>query len=264
MTSSAPARRDRVELMGLRIDPLSETETVATALAGVRRGEGGWICPTNLDVLRQYAACAEVRDLVDRADLVVADGMPLIWASRLAGETLPERVAGSSLIWTLPEGAAADGASVFLLGGNDGAADAAARTLTARLPGLRVAGTLCPPVGFDRDERRLEEIERTLRETRPDIVFVGLGFPKQERLIRRLRGVLPGAWFVSCGVSFSFVSGEVRRAPRWAQKLGLEWLHRLVQEPRRLFRRYVVDGLPFLLRVLASALLSRARRFAPA
>jgi N-acetylglucosaminyldiphosphoundecaprenol N-acetyl-beta-D-mannosaminyltransferase len=251
-----------VELMGLRIDPVSEEQAIDAALDGIRRGEGGWICPTNLDVLRQYASSQDVRELVDGADLVVADGMPLLWASRLAGEELPERVAGSSLIWTLPERAARHGATVFLLGGDEGAADEAGRRLQARYPGLRVVGAFCPARSFERRPEELALIEGILRQLRPDFVFVGLGFPKQERLIRRLRGVLPASWFVSCGVSLSFVSGDVQRAPRWLQRLGLEWLHRLVQEPRRLFRRYVVDGFPFLARLLASALRQRVRRTA--
>lgn len=259
MAITDAATRPRTELMGLNIDRLSEQETIDEALRALRRHQGGWICPTNLDVLRQYVSSRQVRDLVDEADLVVADGMPLIWASRLAGATLPERVAGSSLIWSLPERAAEAGASVFLLGGNEGAADDAADILRERTPELAVAGTLCPPFGFDRDAAQLDAIDATLREARPDVVFVGLGFPKQERLIRRLRAVLPEAWFVSCGVSFSFVSGEVRRAPAWVQRIGLEWLHRLVQEPERLFRRYVVEGLPFMVRLLLDAARTRVR-----
>jgi N-acetylglucosaminyldiphosphoundecaprenol N-acetyl-beta-D-mannosaminyltransferase len=252
--------RPRTDLMGLGIDRLSEDETIDEALGALQRQEGGWICPTNLDVLRQYVTSDDVRELVDEADLVVADGMPLIWASRLAGAELPGRVAGSSLIWSLPERAAQDGASVFLLGGNEGAADDAADILRERHPDLSVAGTMCPPFGFDRDDDQLDAIDARLREARPDVVFVGLGFPKQEKLIRRLRKVLPEAWFVSVGISFSFVSGEVRRAPTWVQRVGLEWLHRLFQEPERLFRRYVVDGLPFMVRLLANAGRSRVRR----
>jgi N-acetylglucosaminyldiphosphoundecaprenol N-acetyl-beta-D-mannosaminyltransferase len=250
--------------MGLAFDPLTERETVEAVLDAAAAGRGGWICPTNTDVLRQYVASGEVRDLIERADLVVADGMPLVWASRIAARPLPERVAGSSLIWSLPARAAERGLSLYLLGGNPGAADAAAATLTDRYPDLRMAGTACPPFGFERDEEQLAEIGRNLVAARPDVVFVGLGFPKQERLIQRLRTALPGAYYVSCGISFSFVSGEVARAPTWAQRAGLEWLHRLVQEPRRLVRRYIVDGLPFVARLLASAVLTRLRGSVPA
>ncbi len=213
----------------------------------------------NLDVLRQLKRSAEIRSLVADADLLVADGMPLIWASRLQGQPLPERVAGSSLIETLPRAAAAVQASVFLVGGDPGAAEESADRLRASNPDLRIAGVLCPPMGFERDPAELAAIETQLLRASPDIVFVGLGFPKQERLIRRLRAVLPRAWFVSCGISFSFVGGQVARAPGWLQRAGLEWLHRLAQEPRRLFRRYVLQGFPFLAHVAAHALFYRLR-----
>jgi N-acetylglucosaminyldiphosphoundecaprenol N-acetyl-beta-D-mannosaminyltransferase len=248
-------------MMGLPIDRVSESETVERAMVGVRHGEGGWICPTNLDVLRQVVTSPELRSLVEDADLVVADGMPLLWASRLQGAALPERVAGSSLIHTLSHAAARHGASVFLLGGEPGVAERAAARLRADIAGLEVRGTLAPPVGFERDAARVAAIRSELRTARPDIVYVALGFPKQERLIRELRAELPGAWFVSVGASFAFVAGELERAPRWMQRTGLEWLHRLAQEPGRLAARYLVDGIPFLVWVLAA---SARRRAVPA
>jgi N-acetylglucosaminyldiphosphoundecaprenol N-acetyl-beta-D-mannosaminyltransferase len=244
------AATDRIDVMGLGLNPISERGAIATALSGLAAGHGGWICPANLDVLRQVTAAPELRSMLDGADLIVADGMPLLWASRLQGEPLPERVAGSSLITTLPTAAAAEGRRVFLLGGNPGAADAAAEVLRAATPGLQICGTLCPPHGFEQDATQLARIEASLRADGPDIVFVALGFPKQERLIVRLRRVLPAAWFVSVGISFSFVSGEVARAPAWMQRAGLEWVHRLGHEPRRLAHRYLVAGIPFLVRVL--------------
>jgi N-acetylglucosaminyldiphosphoundecaprenol N-acetyl-beta-D-mannosaminyltransferase len=222
-------------------------------MVGVRLGRGGWICPTNLDVLRQVVISPELRALVEDADLVVADGMPLLWASRVQGAALPERVAGSSLIHTLSHAAARNGASVFLLGGDPGVAERAAARLRDDIDGLTVCGTHCPPVGFEREPALMAGIEAALRAAQPDVVYVALGFPKQERLIRRLRAEHPSVWFVSVGASFSFVAGEIARAPVWMQRAGLEWVHRLAQEPRRLARRYLVDGIPFLVRVLASA-----------
>lgn len=242
--------------MGLPLDPLTEPETIDRVLDASARGEGGWVCPVNLDVLRQWTRSGEVRRLVRMADVVVSDGMPLLWASRIAGRALPDRVAGSSLIWTLPRAAAERGATVFLLGGNDGVAEAAGAKLQQEIPGLKIAGTHCPPMGFERSSEASEAIDAALREAQPDIVFVALGFPKQEQLIERLRPILPQAWFISCGISLSFVTGEVSRAPRWIQRLGMEWLHRMSQEPKRLFRRYVIDGFPFL----AAMLLDAARR----
>lgn len=246
-----------VELMGLRFDALSEAQTVDHVLRGLGAGTGGWLCTANLDILRRYDADPSLRPLIRGATLVLADGRPVVWASRLAGTPLPERVAGSSLIWTLPERAAARGRSIFLLGGNPGTAEAAAARLRARFPRLKVAGTSCPPFGFEGDPRELTRLRETLSDAAPDIVFVALGFPKQERLIEMLRPACPASWFVPCGIAFSFVSGEVRRAPRWMQRAGLEWAHRLVQEPRRLSRRYLVDGLPFVARLMVSAAAAR-------
>jgi N-acetylglucosaminyldiphosphoundecaprenol N-acetyl-beta-D-mannosaminyltransferase len=194
------------------------------------------------------------------ARLLVADGMPLIWASKLRGTPLPERVAGSNLIWSLTAAAARDGASIFLLGGNPGAAQACAERMRTEYPDVRIAGLTSPPHGFEQDERAIDEILETLRAAAPQIVYVALGFPKQEELALLLAEHLPTTWFVGVGISFSFVAGEVQRAPRWMQATGLEWLHRLMQEPRRLFRRYMVDGLPFAARMFTDALRSRHGR----
>lgn len=261
MSVSAVALPDNglptVPLMGLDVAAVSERDTINFVLDGLGRSRGGWICPANLDVLRQWRGSADIRELVAAADLVVADGMPLVWAGELQGSPLPERVAGSSLIVSLTAAAADAGASVFLLGGNPGTADAAVAELSKASPHIRLAGTLCPPFGFEREPEWIERIERVLREKAPDIVYVGLGFPKQERLIFELRGRLPSTWFVSCGVSFSFVAGEISRAPAIMQRLGLEWVHRMAQEPKRLYRRYLLLGVPFLIHLLSSALAVR-------
>jgi N-acetylglucosaminyldiphosphoundecaprenol N-acetyl-beta-D-mannosaminyltransferase len=254
--------RKRVDLMGLSVDQLTEQATIETVLKAVASKRGGCLFTPNLHHMQAFAtgtdgAVYERSAKLPGARLVVADGMPLIWASRLRGTPLPERVAGSNLIWSLTAGAARQGASIFLLGGNPGAADACAARMRDEFPEVRIAGCLAPPQGFENDDRALDEIAATLKAAQPDIVYVALGFPKQEQLALELAPEMPATWFVGVGISFSFVSGEVQRAPKWMQSTGLEWMHRLVQEPRRLFRRYVVDGLPFAARMFAHALRSR-------
>ncbi len=249
-----------VTLMGVRIDAVTEAETIAHVLGGLDAGRGGRVCTVNLDILRQCAQDVEVLALVRGADLVVADGMPLIWASRLAGQRLPERIAGSTLISGLSAAAADAGRSVFLLGGNPGTAQRAAARLRARSPALRIPGTWCPPFGFEHDARERAAIDAALAGAQPDIVFVGLSFLKQDRLMVELRAILPQTWFVPCGIGFSFLSGEVHRAPPMVQHLGLEWLHRLFQEPRRLAGRYLVQAPPFVPRVVLDALRQRQER----
>ena len=246
-------RLPTVDLRGVRVHAVSEADAIRHILSEADAGRGGMVVTPNLDHLHRCLHDVAFAAMVSEAELVLADGMPLVWAARLQGTPLPQRVAGSNLITSLSQAAAEAGRSVFLLGGSPGTAEGAARVLTARFPSLRVAGTLCPPVGFENDPAKMAEIIETLATARPDIVFVALGSPKQERLIVKLRPLLPQAWWLGVGISFSFLCGEVRRAPLWMQKTGLEWLHRLVQEPRRLFRRYVVVGIPFAFGLLGKA-----------
>jgi N-acetylglucosaminyldiphosphoundecaprenol N-acetyl-beta-D-mannosaminyltransferase len=247
-----------MRLMGAPMGVVREAEAVRTILEAAAAGTGHWTITANLDHLRRYRCETTARSLMDEADLVVADGMPLIWASRLAGEPLPERVSGSSMVWSICEGASARGLSVFLLGGDPGVAERAAGVFRDRYPGLEIVGTACPPLGFESDERELERIQRQLVEAAPQIVFVALGFPKQDRLIRSARVGLPRASFLGVGISLSYATGDVSRAPNWICRLGLEWAYRLSQEPtRRLVRRYLVDGLPFGVRLMLSAMRHR-------
>lgn len=253
-----------MRLMGAPIAVVTEADAVRSIVDAAEAGSGHWTITANLDHLRRYHRDPIQRGLIDDADLVVADGMPLIWASRLAGEPLPERVSGSSMVWSICEAASARGQSVYLLGGDSGVAERAADVFRERYPGLEIAGTTCPPLGFENDEQELDCIQRQVSEAAPRIVFVALGFPKQDLLIRILRSSLPHASFLGVGISLSYATGEVSRAPGWICHLGLEWAYRLSQEPtRRLARRYLVDGLPFSLRLMTSAARHRARRRSP-
>lgn len=243
----------KVDLLGVPIDRLTERELLDYIVAESRQGRGGWVLTPNLEVLRQLVTNPQYAADTADATIRIADGMPLVWASRLQRTPLPERIAGSELVWSLTARAAVEGLSVFFLGGNPGVADAAAERLKAMHPSLRVAGTECPPFGFEKDEGYLAAIQHRLQQAKPDICYVALTSAKQDRLIRMLRPHLPGTWFLGIGISFSFVVGEVRQAPVWARRLGVEWLCRLVQEPRRLARRYLIDGVPFAVRLLASS-----------
>jgi N-acetylglucosaminyldiphosphoundecaprenol N-acetyl-beta-D-mannosaminyltransferase len=258
----APGQSARVA--GLDFDALSEQQVVARIIADLEDGRGGWVVTPNIDICRQLRHDPAARALVGGASLVVADGMPLVWASRLLGDPLPERVTGASLIFTLSAAAAAARKSVYLLGGEPGVPERAAAELARRCPGLRVAGVDAPPVGFDRQTGELAAVRAKLEEVRPDIVYVGLGFPKQERVIAALAPGLPAAWLIGCGAAIPFAAGTLPRAPRWMQRFGLEWAYRLASEPGRLFRRYLVDDLPFAVRLLIVSAMVRLRADSPA
>jgi N-acetylglucosaminyldiphosphoundecaprenol N-acetyl-beta-D-mannosaminyltransferase len=248
-----------MRLMGAPVGVVTEAYAVETIIGAAETGRGHWTITVNLDHLRLYNCNPVAKVLIDDADLVVADGMPLVWASHLAGEPLPERVSGSSMIWSICEAARDRGQSVFLLGGDPGVAERAAQVFRNTYPGLEIAGTAFPAVGFENDEQELERIRREVAEADPQIVFVALGFPKQDLLIRILRNSLPNASFLGVGISLSYVTGDLDRAPDWLCHIGLEWAHRLLQEPSgRLVRRYLIDGVPFALRLMLSVAWRRA------
>jgi N-acetylglucosaminyldiphosphoundecaprenol N-acetyl-beta-D-mannosaminyltransferase len=251
---------EKVLVRGIPFAKLTQRETVHLIFGELDRGRGGCIVTSNTDHLRRATRDADFRAILDEADAVVADGMPVVWASRLAGQALPERVAGSTMTLEVAAEAAVRGRSLFLLGGSPGVADAAKAALEAEHPGIRVVGTHCPPMGFEKSREQLDTIREALAEVRPDIVLVALGSPKQEKLIRDLRqdGVLPQAWWMGVGITLSFLAGDVPRAPQWLQQIGFEWVHRLAQEPRRLARRYLIEGITFALGLLARSTMIRA------
>jgi N-acetylglucosaminyldiphosphoundecaprenol N-acetyl-beta-D-mannosaminyltransferase len=247
----APAR---VPLMGVRLDCVTEAQVTSHVMSSIRAGVGGWIATPNVDHLRIISERPDLRRIVNEADFRVADGMPLVWASRLQGTPLPERVTGAGLTLSLAAAAAKAGVSIFLLGGDPGDAEAAAIVLRLLNPNLKIAGIMCPPPAFEQDPLQMVEIGNALHSAKPDLVYSCFGFPKQELVIRALRERLPSAWFLGLGGSLAIVSGRTRRAPRWMQNIGMEWAWRLGMEPRRLFHRYVVKDLPFVVRLLGNAI----------
>ncbi|MCV7242932.1 WecB/TagA/CpsF family glycosyltransferase [Mycobacterium mantenii] len=257
---SAGVGPTKIQVGDLWFDALTQQDVVDSARAAWATGQGGSIIPVNIDVAVAASRDAALAELIARGSLVVADGMPLVWAARARGERLPERVAGSSLILPLSAAAAADGKSVYLFGGAGGVPQRAAEALAARCPDLHVAGTQSPEFGFDDTEEGTRRAMADVVSAAPDLVFVGLGFPRQERLIEQLRRELPGAWFLACGGGIAMTAGVVRRASPLMQRLGFEWLHRLALEPRRLARRYLRDDLPFALALVARSAAHRLTR----
>lgn len=257
-------RTPSVPIGAVSVMAMTEADVTTHVARSWRRRRGGSIVTVNVDILRALTRDSGLAAVVDAAQIVVADGMPLVWAASLAGYPLPERVTGASLVWTLAEAAARERRSVYLIGGDPGVPEAAARRLVEQFPELRIAGTESPPSGFEKDELQVAALAGRVRRAAPDLVLVGLGFPKQELLITRLRAAAPRAWFLGCGAGIAMAAGQFRRAPVLFQRLGAEWLHRLLLEPRRLARRYLVHDLPFALLLLARARSGRLTPVGPA
>ena len=244
--SLAAGQFTTVHLRGMPIHAITRAQTARHLINCSLQNVGGWVVTPNLDILRRFVKSSSYRNLIATSTLNVADGVPLVWASRVKGQPLTERVNGTDLMVDVCEAAAEVDQSVFFLGGNPGSAEKAAEVLQARFPKLQVAGCHCPEYGFETNIDTISEIGAIIAAAEPSFVFVGLGSPKQDVLINMLRLKLPNVWWLGVGISFSFVGGEIPRAPDWAKKNGLEWLYRLIAEPRRLFKRYLLQGVPFL------------------
>ncbi|HIJ64841.1 MAG TPA: WecB/TagA/CpsF family glycosyltransferase [Candidatus Hydrogenedentes bacterium] len=236
----------RVELSGMTIHNVTREEVFALIEERIAKRQPGYIVTPNVNHLCRYQRDAEFREAYRKSFLVLADGVPLLWASRLLGTPLREKLSGSDLVVWLPERFADKGRSFFLLGAAEGVADAAAKELRRRHPNIVIAGTYSPPMGFENDPAEVAETARRVREARPDFCFVAFGVPKQELWMREHCQTCGVPVMLGIGASLDFLAGTLKRAPRWMQRVGLEWVWRIGSEPRRLLGRYLADGCVFL------------------
>jgi len=243
-----------VDILGTRIDALGMDDVLARACAQVECTVPAQLITANVDQLVGNLRQPERRAIYRQAALTVPDGVPLLWAARFLKTPLPERINGTDLMERLCALAAQKGFSVFLLGGPDGCAAAAARRLQDRFPGLRVAGWHFPPYDFEKKPAETNAIRSLLRERKPDILFVSLGYPKGVTWIAQHLAACGVPLAIEVGSSFLYFSGRMKRAPRWMQRRGLEWLWRLLHEPRRLWKRYLIRDLPFFYYLLRQKL----------
>lgn len=236
-------------LFGLSIDNVDfkgAIDLVDALMELPTQGKGRYIVTPNVDHIVKLQHDKKFRAIYDGAAAIFADGMPLVWASRLLGKPLKERVAGSDLFPAICKLSACKGYTLFFLGGLPGVADAAKIILNTRYSGLKVVGTYSPPFGFEKDDIENEKIIDLINDKKPDILFIGLGAPKQEKWIAHHIDSLNIKVALCTGAAFDFVAGTVKRAPMWMQKSGSEWLYRLVSEPKRMWKRYLVDDAAFL------------------
>jgi N-acetylglucosaminyldiphosphoundecaprenol N-acetyl-beta-D-mannosaminyltransferase len=233
--------RNRPELGGVPIDPVDLDQAVDRAMEAVATKDFTQFCTVNLDFLVNARRDPATRAVLTHSEVNLADGAPVVWLSRLLDVDLPGRVAGSDMVPRLAEAAAARGASIFFLGGEEGNAAIAAERLAATYPDLEVAGVYEPPRA-SLDDMDDDDIIERVEKSGADVLLVALGHPKQDKWISRNRARLAVSVAIGVGCTFDLIAGRRTRAPRWMQRSGLEWLFRLVHEPGRLARRYFVDG----------------------
>ena len=243
-----------ISLFGMKINKVDMASAVATVTqwcAAPREQRCRYVVTPNVDHAVMFQHDTALQEVYAGAGLVLADGAPVVLASRLLKKALPERVAGSDLVPALFEAASQKSDSstqplrVFLLGAGPGVADRAAKVIHERWAGVEVVGTLSPPIGFEHDDAENERILQAVAGCQPDLVLIGLGAPKQELWIGRHADRLQAKAALCIGATIDFIAGEKSRSPRWMQKLGLEWLHRVLTEPKRLAKRYARDAWVF-------------------
>jgi N-acetylglucosaminyldiphosphoundecaprenol N-acetyl-beta-D-mannosaminyltransferase len=234
---------ERISIANVAIDALTFDCVVERIVACAGSDDRGrYVVTPNAHHVALYQKDALFRTIYQNALLVVPDGVPLLWAARILGAGFPCRVNGTDLFETVCRRAAESNLRVYLLGGREGAALAAAERLLKRHPSLQVCGVDCPPFGFEHDAEREAQIVERINAAEPHVLFVGLGAPKQEYWMYANSTRLRVPISLGIGVSFELVGGLVTRAPRWMQVAGLEWFFRLIAEPQRLWKRYLVTN----------------------
>lgn len=223
----------------------------------VSNGEDGYVCVTNVHMLVLSSKDKELRTAMHKSLFNVPDGMPLVWLLKLCGATAQQRVAGPDLMMALCRLAANAGIPVGLLGGSEDTLEALRNRLSVTLPTLKIAYAHSPPYRLHTTGEN-REIARACEASGAKLLFVGLGCPKQEKWMHSNTENLAGV-MVGVGAAFDYHAGNLRRAPRWMQAGGLEWLYRLLQEPRRLFWRYLSTNSYFLVKIMLPTLLSLKR-----
>jgi len=245
----------RITMMGCGIDNLSMEETLGRIEEFIRSGLPHQHVVVNVDKLVKASRDPGLRRIVNECDLVSADGMPVVWASRLLGKPLKERVAGIDLFEALMRRAADKGWRVFLLGARAEVTGAVADIYRRRYPGLALAGWRD---GYWQGEEEEAQVARTVADSRADLLFVAISSPKKEHFLGKYQAAMRVPFAMGVGGTFDVAAGRVRRAPPWMQRAGLEWFWRFLQEPRRMFRRYFIDDMAFVWLLIKEAAKGRA------
>ena len=239
---------NKVNVLGVGVSVLNLQTALDAIAEAVREKRKGYICVTGVHGVMEAQDDEMFRKILNHAFLCTPDGMPMVWMGKIRGHTEMRRVYGPDLMLDVCKWSETSGAKHFFYGGADGVAKSLAEKLKARFPKMVIAGTFTPPFRpLDAEEEK--QFAETIRAARPDIMWVGLSTPKQEKFMAEFLPKLDATLMIGVGAAFDFHSGRVKQAPRWMQRSGLEWFYRLCQEPRRLAKRYFRNNPLFALKI---------------
>lgn len=245
----------RANVLGIGVDPVNMRSATDAILAAARAGQKGYVCVSGVHGVIESRKDKALRRILTHAFLNVPDGMPLVWTGRTQGFKGMGRVYGPDLMLYVCKDSVAQGTSHFLYGGKEGVVEELKTTLEQRFPGIRIVGTYCPPFRPLKDEEAAE-LARQVSATQPDLFWVGLSTPKQERFMAEYLPRLDTRIMLGVGAAFDLHTGRMTDAPAWVKQIGMQWFHRLCQEPRRLARRYgmIVPTFLFLIALQATGI----------
>ncbi len=243
---TAPAR---CEILGVGISAINLEQATSICLQAISQGVQGYICVTGVHGIMESQRDPELYEVLNNSFLSTPDGMPTVWLGRAAGLSWMDRVYGPDLMLALCDQGRSSGVRHYFYGGNEGVAEELVSKLTARYPGINIVGNFCPPFR-DLTEEEINDLDNKLSQLQPDIVWVGLSTPKQEKFMAATLEKLTVKLMIGVGAAFDFHSGRVQQAPRCVQRSGFEWLYRTLKEPRRLWKRYYINNTGFLIALL--------------
>jgi len=236
----------KLRLLNTYVNSLDMNDTISGIENMINSGKKSYVVAVNVDVIIKIEQDPYLKEIVDNADMVLVDGKPLIWISKVYKRPVKNKISGSDLVPLLCEVAAQRGYSIFIIGGQEGIADQAKNRLEGKLRGIKIVGTYSPPFGFEMDRKELSKINSLISKAKPDLLITCFGCPKQEKFIYENIQFYDAKVSVCAGATVDFLAGNVKRAPKWMSEHGFEWFYRFLQEPKRMFKRYFVDDLKIL------------------
>lgn len=234
---------EKQALLNTYISNMDVDETLSAIENMISTGEKNYVVAINVDVVIKIEEDSYLKEITDSADMVLVDGKPLVWISKLYKRPVKAKISGSDLVPLLCEKAAQKGYSIFIIGGKEGVAKQAKYNLEKNLPGIKIVGTYAPPLGFEKNMSELNHINNIISEVHPDLLIACFGCPKQEKWIYENYQKYDAKVSICAGATVDFLAGNVKRAPKWMSNHGLEWFYRFTKEPKRMFKRYFVDDM---------------------
>ncbi len=236
----------RMKFLNTNVDNLTMDEAIQEIDRLVQKNMHSYVVTPNMDHIVLLEKDSEFKEVYDNASLILTDGKPLLWIAKMKGTPIKEKVSGSDLFPKMCKLASEKGYRIFILGAAEGIAAKAEQNLKDKYPGLQISGTYSPPFGFEKDKNEVNKILDMVNNAKTDILAVALGSPKGEKFLFHIRERLDAALSISIGATIDFEAGNVKRAPKWMANHGLEWLFRITQDPKRLFKRYWKDAISII------------------